>query len=199
MKDARIGRVLVASLHQGIADILPNRLSFYENWLDARGLRLGTIGVAPLTAVLSFLRQEGDAYGMITRRAGEYAAEWTIESLSGARRTAIKASPRWLRKRILLRIARQLVHNSYRDSRAIAKFKQGRAEIDLRASIFCSVREPVAQPLCGFYAAAVQRLMELFNIGARTEVVACRGTGESTCLVQVALNGSVPDTNETHP
>jgi hypothetical protein len=197
MKDARIGRVLVASLHQGIADILPNRLSFYENWLDARGLRLGTIGVAPLTAVLSFLRQEGDAYGMITRRAGEYAAEWTIESLSGAQRTAIKASPRWLRKRILLRIARQLVHSSYRDSCAIAKFA-GRGN-DLRASIFCSVREPVAQPLCGFYAAAVQRLMELFNIGARTEVVACRGTGESTCLVLVALNGSVPDTNETHP
>src|SRR4029450_10016450 len=101
MKDARIGRVLVASLHQGIADILPNRLSFYENWLDARGLRLGTIGVAPLTAVLSFLRQEGDAYGMITRRAGEYAAEWTIESLSGARRTAIKASPRAPRKGLL--------------------------------------------------------------------------------------------------
>jgi hypothetical protein len=107
----------VASLHQGIADILPTRLSFYENWLDARGLRLGTIGVAPLTAVLSFLRQEGDAYGMITRRAGEYAAEWTVESLSAAQRAAIKASPRWLRKRILLRIARQLVHSSYRDSR----------------------------------------------------------------------------------
>jgi hypothetical protein len=199
MKDARIGRVLVASLHQGIADILPNRLSFYENWLDARGLRLGTIGVAPLTAVLSFLRQEGEAYGMITRRAGEYAAEWTVESLSAAQRAAIKASPRWLRKRILVRIARQLVQSSYRDSRAIAKFRDGRAELDLRASIFCSVREPVARPLCGFYAAAVQRLMELFNIGARTEVVACRGTGESTCVVQVALNGAGPEPDDTRP
>src|SRR5262245_9901678 len=193
MKDARIGRVLVASLHQGIADILPTRLSFYENWLDARGLRQGTIGVAPLTAVLSFLRQEGKAYGMITRRAGEYAAEWTVESLSSAQRTAIKASPRWLRKRILLRLARQLVHSSYRDSLAIAKLKKGNAKIDLRASIFCSVREPVARPLCGFYAAAVQRLMELFNIPARTEVVACRGTGKSTCVVSVALNGSGPE------
>ena len=139
MKDARIGRVLVASLHQGIADILPNRLSFYENWLDARGLRLGTIGVAPLMAVLSFLRQEGEAYGMITHRAGEYAAEWTVESLSAAQRAAIKASPRWLRKRILMRIARQLVHSSCRDSRAVAKFREGRAEIDLRASIFLSL------------------------------------------------------------
>src|SRR6185295_701169 len=66
MRDAGIGRVLVASLHQGIADILPTRLSFYENWLSTGGLREGTIGLAPLYAVLSFLRQEGDAYQMIS-------------------------------------------------------------------------------------------------------------------------------------
>ena len=193
MKDARIGRVLVASLHQGIADILPTRLSFYENWLDARGLRQGTIGLAPLTAVLSFLRQEGDAYAMITRRAGEYAAEWTIQALSAPQRAAIKAAPRWLRSRILLRVARQIVRSSYRDSRAIARVRSGTAQIDVRASIFCSVREPVARPLCGFYAAAVQRLMEMFNIGARTEVVACRGTGESSCVLRIALANGARD------
>ena len=82
MREAGIGRVLVASLHQGIADILPDRLAFYENWLNAEGLREGTIGLAPLYAVLSFLRQEGDVYQTITARAGEYAAEWTIESMT---------------------------------------------------------------------------------------------------------------------
>ena len=61
MREAGIGRVLVASLHQGIADILPTRLAFYENWLNAEGLREGTIGLAPLFAVLSFLRTEGEA------------------------------------------------------------------------------------------------------------------------------------------
>ncbi len=70
MHEAGIGRVLVASLHQGIADILPTRLGFYENWLNAEGLRDGTIGLAPLYAVLSFLRQEGDSYALITTRAG---------------------------------------------------------------------------------------------------------------------------------
>jgi len=39
MREAGIGRVLVASLHQGIADTLPQRLSFYESWLHAEGLR----------------------------------------------------------------------------------------------------------------------------------------------------------------
>src|SRR5205814_1236815 len=107
MREAGIGRVLVASLHQGIADILPTRLAFYENWLNAEGLREGTIGLGPLYAVLSFLRQEGDAYQMITSRAGEYAAEWTILAMRPARRAMIRAAPAWLRSRILLRLARR--------------------------------------------------------------------------------------------
>ena len=85
MSEARIGRVLVASLHQAIADLLPTRLEFYENWLNVAGLREGTIGLAPLTAVLSFLRTEGHAYNLITARAGEYAAAWTFENVLGAR------------------------------------------------------------------------------------------------------------------
>src|SRR4030081_2573262 len=106
MREAGIGRVLVASLHQGIADILPTRLAFYENWLNAEGLREGTIGLAPLYAVLSFLRQEGDAYQIITTRAGEYAAEWTVQSMSPVQRSIIKAAPGWIRRRLLLRLSR---------------------------------------------------------------------------------------------
>src|SRR5438045_1171378 len=116
MREAGIGRVLVASLHQGIADILPTRLGFYENWLNAQGLREGTIGLAPLHAVLSFLRQEGDAYGIITTRAGEYAAEWTVESMPPVQRALIKAAPAWMRARLLLGLSRRLVRATYQDS-----------------------------------------------------------------------------------
>src|SRR5215470_15691630 len=127
MRDAGVGRVLVASLHQGIADVLPQRLTFYESWLDAEGLREGTIGLAPLYAVLSFLRQEGEAYGKITTSAGEYAAEWTVASMPPMQRAAIRAAPTWLRARMLLRLARQLVRNSYTGSRAISRFRRGLA------------------------------------------------------------------------
>src|SRR6516165_8919007 len=120
MREAGIGRVLVASLHQGIADILPTRLSFYENWLNAEGLREGTIGLAPLYAVLSFLRQEGEAYEMITTRAGHYAAEWTVLSMSPIQRAFLKAMPGWLRARLLLRLAKQLVRETYHGSRVIS-------------------------------------------------------------------------------
>lgn len=187
MREAGIGRVLVASLHQGIADILPTRLGFYENWLNAEGLREGTIGLAPLYAVLSFLRREGDAYQMITTRAGEYAAEWTVQSMSPMQRAVIRAVPAWLRGRLLLRLAGRLVRSSYRGSRAISRLRRGTARIDVRASIFCTVREPVPQPLCGFYAAAFTRLLLLFDMRARAEVVACRGTGETRCVLKVAL------------
>jgi bacteriochlorophyll 4-vinyl reductase len=192
MSEVGIGRVLVASLHQGIADILPTRLGFYENWLNPEGLREGTIGLAPLYAVLSFLRQEGDAYQLITTRAGEYAAEWTVQSMPPLQRSLIRATPAWLRSRVLLRMARQLVRSSYKGSRAVSRLRRGTASVDVRASIFCTVREPVPAPLCGFYAAAFTRLMTLFNIEAHIEVVACRGTGEASCVLNVAIQNGQP-------
>jgi len=192
MREAGIGRVLVASLHQAIADILPTRLEFYENWLNAEGLREGTIGIAPLQAVLSFLRQEGAAYQLIVTRAGEYAAEWTVESMPPVRRGLVRAAPAWLRAHLALRQARNLVRSSYRGSRAIARVRRGTASVDFRASIFCTVREPAAAPLCGFYAAAFTRLLALFHLEATTDVLACRGTGEAKCLLRVAVsNGRV--------
>jgi len=198
MSEAGVGRVLVASLHQSIADLLPTRLAFYENWLNAEGLRDGTIGLAPLYAVLSFLRQEGDAYEMITTRAGEYAAEWTVQSMPPFRRAAVQAAPVWLRSRLLLRLARELVRSSYTGSRAICRVRGRRMSLDVRASIFCTVREPASQPLCGFYAAAVTRLLTLFNLDARAEVVSCRGTGNPTCLLNVAMvNGLGPERRES--
>lgn len=191
MREAGIGRVLVASLHQAIADIMPTRLGFYENWLNAEGLREGTIGLAPLFAVLSFLRQEGDAYRIVTVRAGEYAAEWTVQSMPPLRRSAIKAAPVWLRTRMLMRLSRQLVRDTYQGSRAISRLRRGTANIDVRASVFCSVREPVAAPLCDFYAAAFTKLLGMFDVAARAEVVACRGTGETSCILKVVTNGRV--------
>src|SRR5215211_7754716 len=91
MTEGGVGRLLVASLHQGIADLLPSRLEFYEAWLNPSGLRDGRIGLAPLAAVLSFLRLEGKPYRLIAARAGEYTAEWTVAELSGFKRAIIRA------------------------------------------------------------------------------------------------------------
>lgn len=191
MSEPRIGRVLVASLHQAIADLLPTRLEFYENWLNVSGLREGTIGLAPLSAVLSFLRSEGDAYDLITARAGEYAADWTVNNLSGWERRMILALPTGLRARAGFRIARGLVRATYPGSRAIVKLKRGTAAIDLRGSLFCEVRETTILPLCGFYAAAIGRLMHLFAVKADARVSECRAAGgRKGCLLSVVVTGA---------
>lgn len=178
MSEARIGRVLVASLHQAIADLLPNRLEFYENWLNVSGLREGTIGLAPLTAVLSFLRTEGgDAYAAVTARAGKYAAEWSFRSLPTLERRMILVLPTPLRARGALRVARQLVRSTYPGTRLLTKIRRGDAALDLRGSLFCEVRELSTFPLCSFYAAATERMMELFALQADAQVVECRAAG----------------------
>jgi hypothetical protein len=191
MSEPRIGRVLVASLHQAIADVLPTRLEFYENWLNVNGLREGTIGLAPLSAVLSFLRSEGATYGEITTKAGEYAGEWTVRSLPAMERRLIGVLPGSLRARAALRTARTLVRSTYPGSRAIVRVRRANASIELRGSLFCEVREAAAFPLCGFYAAAITRVLERFSIAADAEVVECRGAGTRRgCSMSITLGRS---------
>ncbi|HEX2454485.1 MAG TPA: hypothetical protein VHI99_12350 [Vicinamibacterales bacterium] len=191
MSEARIGRVLVASLHQAIADVLPNRLEFYENWLSSAGLREGTIGLAPLSAVLSFLRREGEAYNQITARAGEYAADWTVSGMSSFERRMIRALPVALRSRVALRAAGSLVRTTYPGSRAIIRVRRRTASVELRGSLFCEVREASVLPLCGFYAAAIRRVLYLFGLSAEAQVNECRAAGtRKGCLLGIVVQGN---------
>lgn len=190
MSEPRIGRVLVASLHQAIADLLPTRLEFYENWLNVSGLREGTIGLAPLSAVLSFLRTEGEAYNLITSRAGEYAADWTVDNVPAFERRIVRALPSVLRARAGLRTARGLIRSTYPGSRAITRVKRGIVSVDLRGSLFCEVREASVLPLCGFYASAIARVLRQFDVPADARVSQCRAAGaHKGCMLSVTLNG----------
>ena len=193
MNDAGIGRLLVASLHQGIADLLPTRLEFYEGWLNPSGLREGRIGLAPLAAVLSFLRQEGEAYQLVAARAGEYAAEWMFAELPSFERRLVIGMPDAIRLRLVTRLARRLVRQTYGGSRAVVKWRKGRGSVDLRGSIFCEVRDSVEEPLCEFYAAAIRRLMHLFHIQVAVGTERCRATGASQCLMSVSIQQDLAD------
>lgn len=177
----------MASLHQGIADLLPTRLEFYESWLNPAGLRDGRIGLAPLAAVLSFLRLEGEPYNLVAGRAGEYTAEWTVADLPAVQRTLIRAAPNAIRARLVLRVIRQMIRNTYRGSRAIVRWRRGAGQIDIRGSIFCEVREHVADPLCEFYAAAIRRVLYLFNLEVEVGITQCRATGAAHCLMSITV------------
>jgi hypothetical protein len=188
MSEPRIGRLLVASLHQSIAEVLPDRLEFYENWLTPVGLREGRIGLAPLSAVLSFLRREGHAYDEVTTRAGRYAAEWTARNVPATRQRLIRLLPARWRVRPVLQVARDLVTTTYPGSRIIVRVRRGTASVDLRGSLFCEVREASALPLCGFYRAAIVELLQAFDLAATAEVIECRASGARRgCSMTVAL------------
>ncbi len=187
MIEAGIGRLLVASLHQAIADLLPTRLEFYEAWLNPTGLRDGRIGLAPLAAVLSFLRLEGEQYQLVSARAGEYTAEWWVADMPAFKRTVIRAAPPGLRVHLVMRLARAMVRSTYRGSRAIIRWRKGKGAVDLRGSIFCEVRDRVEAPLCEFYASALRRLLLLFSLDAEVGLEQCRATGAGQCLMVILV------------
>jgi predicted hydrocarbon binding protein len=196
MNDAVVGRLLVASLHQAIADLLPTRLEFYEAWLNPGGLREGRIGLAPLAAVLSFLRLEGEPYHLITARAGEYTAEWMAAGVSPFRKRIINAAPPVVRKRLVISLARFMARSTYGATSVNVQWRQWKGAVDLRSSLFCEVRDPVQYPLCEFYAAALRRLMHLYKLDADVITDTCRATGAPQCKMSVVVRptdtGSVP-------
>ena len=187
MIEAGIGRLLVASLHQAIADLIPTRLEFYEAWLNPAGLRDGRIGLAPLAAVLSFLRQEGEQYRLVAGRAGEYAAEWWVSDMAPFKRRIVRAAPPGLRVHLVMRLAREMVRSTYRGSRAITRWRRGKGAVDLRGSLFCEVRDQVEAPLCEFYASALRRLLLLFSLDAEVDLERCRATGAGQCLMVILV------------
>jgi len=187
MTEGGVGRLLVASLHQGIADLLPSRLEFYEAWLNPSGLRDGRIGLAPLAAVLSFLRQEGEPYHLIAARAGEYTAEWTVADMPPLQRAIVRAAPLPLRLRLVARITRQMVRSTYGGSRAVVRWRKGRGAFDIRGSIFCELRDRAQEPMCEYYASAIRRLMGLFNLEVDVGTEQCRATGGGQCLMSVLV------------
>jgi len=187
MIEAGIGRLLVASLHQAIADLLPTRLEFYEGWLNPAGLRDGRIGLAPLAAVLSFLRQEGEPYRLVAARAGDYTAEWAVADMPAFKRAVIRAVPPVLRVRLVMRVACSIVHRTCRTSRASIRWRKGIGAVTVHGSIFCGVRGHVEQPLCEFYASVIRRVMSLFGLDAEVGIVQCVAIGADHCLMEARV------------
>jgi hypothetical protein len=195
MTEARVGRLLAACLHQAILDELPQRLDFYENWLHSEGLRDGSIGLAPMTAVLGFLRTEGAAYDRVMARAGRLAADWSVVSLPAMQRSWIAWLPKPLRARAALRVAAGIVRHVSSASRAAITIRKRNVRVDVKASLFCAVREKHATPLCGFYAALVIETLALLDAPATGRVEACHAVEGGTCVIAIELSESAAATD----
>jgi hypothetical protein len=187
MTEAPLGRLLPACLHQAIADVLPQRLEFYEEWLDPVGLRDGSIGLAPLSAVIGFLRTEGADYDAVVSRAGQLAAQWSVESRPPYQRRIGGALPVALRWRYALRIAGSIARDILSTSAVAMKVRRGKATMRVQSSVFCSAREPQKHPLCGFYRALAVETLRAFSLAATAQIEACRAMSGSACVISLEM------------
>jgi hypothetical protein len=190
MTEGQLGRLLPACLHEAIADVLPQRLEFYEEWLHPDDLRDGRIGVAPISAVVGFLRTEGPGYDAVMARAGALAAEWTMASMPLLQRRVGGALPRPLRAHFALRVARRIIRGIFSATVASTRLRRGSARVRVAPSLFCAVRERHVSPLCGFYAALVRETLRGFQIDASVRIESCVATGGTSCVVAVELIGT---------
>lgn len=188
MTDDGIGRLLVASLHQSIGDVLPQRLEYYEHWLSPMGLREGRTGLAPLKAVLSFLRLEGPApYALVMRTAGRYSAEWHEAQ---GRAAWSRVAPRAVRRRLALRRVKSLLAAAYAPHRVRVTVRRAAATLTVEESVFCAVRDRWPWPTCEYVAGAAERLLALRGVPARVSITECRAQGASRCAFAIDFDGA---------
>jgi hypothetical protein len=183
----QLGRLLAASLHQAVADELPQRLDFYEHWLHSEGLRDGTIGMAPISAVVGFLRAEGEPYGRVVARAGTLAADWWVASLPASRRRLIGWLPRSLRVRAALRVAGEIARAINTESEVSRRVRKSSVEWRLTSSVFCSVRSAQAFPLCGFYVALLVQTLGHFGLAASGRTERCKAVDGPACVLALDI------------
>lgn len=198
MTDDGIGRILVASLHQSIGDSLPLRLEYYEHWLTPMGLKDGRAGRAPLGAVLSFLRQEGQAvYDTVMTGAGRYSAEWHYQQ-AGRAQGVLRLLPHGVRARVALRRSRRLLQSAFAPARVTVVVRRGVGTVSVDGAIFCALRQVWPWPTCRYFAAALERHLALQGVAADVRITACQAVGDATCTLRVAFprSGAAPAVEE---
>lgn len=176
-RDVRVGRVLIAALQQAIAEEAPARAEFYDHWLEPERRRDGTLGLAPMTAVVGFLRTEGEAYGRIVAAAGRYVGQWTWRERSGWRRQVMRAMPRPVRIRSVARTFATIVAETCPATGVRTQVRGSAVSIAVTQSVFCGSRERPAAPLCGCYAAVFVSLCEEAGLVATGTMTSCRAGG----------------------
>ena len=186
MSEARIDRLLAAAVHQAIADLLPMRLDFYESYLRPRGWREDAVNLAPVSAVLSFLRHEdGQTYDAVMTQAAAYAADWWMARQPWHVRHGRRLLPQWMRLRQVGTLAKRHFESSYRGTKVRVRVRRGRLDLEIRGSIFCSNREQAHEAHCRYYLAFVEALIAPDAFGHCGELAACRALGGEYCLVRI--------------
>ena len=193
MSTTVIGRMLVASLHQAISEVLPGRLDFYESWLNTGGFRASRVSLAAIRAVCSFLRQEGDDYHTVMQLAGHMTSSWAYQDLSPLRRACLRALPPRLRIRAACQLARRHATGAWEDTRALVRWRRGLGTLSIGVSVFGDVRAPAPAALCRYYQSLGEGFLHELDLRADVRIAHCHALGAETCTI-VVTPGELPHT-----
>ena len=189
MREAGIGRVLVASLHQGIADILPTRLGLLRELVERRGpaRRHHRAGAALRRAQFSAagrgrrLRHDHDARRRL-RRGVDRAVDATG-----------RASAHQIRAHVAARTARSARGEASR-ARELPGQPRGREDSQgdgergcARVHFLHGSRAGGAAALRFLRRGVHEAPARSSTLPTRAVVVRCRGTGEPSCVLEIAL------------
>jgi hypothetical protein len=191
MSEARIDRLMAAAIHQAIGDITPSRLDFYESYLRPRGWREDAVNLAPVAAVLSFLRHEpAGTYDAVMSRAAEYASAWVYDALPWRVRILGRVGSTWVRLRTLGKLGKAHLERSYRGTRVAVAVRRGTLEVEIQGSIFCSGREQSSAPHCRYYLAFFENVLRRDGvIIVDAAIEACRSGGGQVCRLRIVTDG----------
>ena len=98
--------------------------------------------------------------------------------------------PRGLRSRAALRVVIGLVRDTCSASRASARLRKGVARLEVRASLFCTVREAPPAPLCAFYLTLAMETLRRFDLPSQGRVVQCFAIDHTACVLALDLAGA---------
>ncbi len=182
--DGTVGRVLLASLHQAVGEVLPARLEFYEPWLQPPDHPDEALRSASFGTMLSALQHEDDSQNVIAR-AGQYAAIRSFEKLTALRRAYLRILPRRIRARMAVGLIVRILPTLYPEARIDVTRRGGAIFIGIEASPFCTPIKTAERPSCHFYSNTVTTFLQLFRLSPAVRVSRCRASGTPSCLVTV--------------
>jgi hypothetical protein len=96
-----------------------------------------------------------------------------------------------LRTRAALQVATSIARATSSATRTSTRFARNSARVEVRASLFCAVREIQTVPLCGFYLAVAVETLRRFGIASGGRIERCHAVdGAASCVVVLELAGS---------
>jgi hypothetical protein len=172
----------MASLHQALVDLAPEKAEAFEEWFPP-GDRRARLALPPILGALAYLRKDPSLYFKVSERAGRYASQWGYLQRPWLERRFLTALPLWVRGMAVGYLLRRVLRLIDTEGRLRVERPPDAFVVLLQHSLFCrGYQERGGEPRCSFFAALFGHLLDRAAL-ARPPMreTACLGQGHPFC------------------